>query len=191
MADQKVWHVLGQTIYLPPNQYKIAETGETKQSGSMCLGDILKGLDYLDFRINEEGPAPYPVNMPVEKATTSTFKWHQTEDGEFHLSAGANVPIAQAGGINVGAETEAAMKKSISRFFEVASLEAHYIQPRTPYVNRAMSDKYVVAWLDENKSLITKSWKFYMITGLLIARGKKSKKTDETRSSDISGGFNV
>lgn len=188
MADQKVWHVLRQTIYLPPKE-TVEQNQEIRQSGSICLGDILQDLDHLDQRINEDGPVPYPLNMPIYKPTTSKFKWSKTENGEWHLSAGVDVSVPQVPGLMIGADLKAAMKSSVGRFYDIERLEANFIQPRTPYLNAAMEDPCVEKWLQRHMSPLTKSWKFYMITGLLIARGKKTNKAVESNSSMASGGF--
>ncbi|KAJ8128124.1 hypothetical protein O1611_g5512 [Lasiodiplodia mahajangana] len=160
---------------------------EIKQTGPICLGHIIEDKAHLDFPLNRsEGPAWYPEDMPIEPFNYMQFKWTKTDKGEWHSSSGANVPLAATVGITARADVEAAMKKSLSTFWMIERLEAQYIQPTDTFVNRALKHPKI------EESIQGKlSWTVYMITGLLVARGKKSKKTEESQSVLGSAGLGV
>ncbi|KAI3342619.1 hypothetical protein F4824DRAFT_494417 [Ustulina deusta] len=187
MDDQKVWHTLSQAMYRPPANLVNEETQEIKQTGPICLGHIIEDKEHLDFPLNRsDGPAWYPTDMPIEPANYMQFKWTKKDNGEWHSSLGANIPLSNTLAIAARANVEAAMKQSLSTFWMIERLEAQYIQPTDTFVNRAMEHPKVKQFANERYS-----WKFYMITGLLLAKGKKTKKTEESNSGSGSAGLSV
>lgn len=183
----KCWFVLRQTHYPPPS-YFIDENGQTQQTGSLCLGDFVPDLKGLDFRVNETGPALLPVDIPVYKTTSESFHWEMINENEWSLSASLGAPIADLFGLTMGADLGPEFRKALSRHTESEGLEARIIQPTRSYIESALSAPEVSHWI-EQKTFGT--WRLFMITGLMILRGKKSTESTEDHGTSLSGGPNV
>lgn len=111
------------------------------------------------------------------------FNWEQQQNRENGGNLGASAPIAAAAGITVGANVQAAFKRSLANYEEYKALDTYIVQPTQSYVNTCMN----TAPLNDLKG----GWlhtSVFMITGLCVARLGTSKRT-ETDGVDV--GFNV
>ncbi|KAK7993443.1 EF-hand [Apiospora arundinis] len=184
---EKCWFVLRQTQY-PPPAYHINGKGQTEQTGALCLGDLIPTLKKLDFRINETGPPTLPVSIPVHTTSSENFRWEMTKENEWSLSASLGVPIAALFGLTVGAELSPEFKKALSRHTESEGLEAKIIQPTPSYIESALSTPEVAHWIEQKKLRVRE---LFMITGIMVLKGKKSREITQTQGNRVSGGPNV
>lgn len=182
---EKCWFPLRQTHYPPP----VTEMGPqgTTQSGAICLGDLISDLKHLDQRINETGQVLLPATMPIFNTKLSGFKWRNDNNTGLGFSGAVSAPITSAVGLTAGGELNLALKKSAATFDEVEFLEVAIIQPRRDFIDSYLALDEPSRWIEENKSLLG-SWKIFMVTGITIARGRKSRKSEASRQQEVSGG---
>lgn len=189
----KCWFVLRQIHYPPPTTEHM-EDGREFQPGTnpLCLGDIIPSLQHLDHRINQSGPEPYPFDMLVQRTDSGRLQWITRDDGTSTLGGSFEAPaLAALTGVTLGFDIGVALEKSVSRHYDIESLETMIIQPRGAYLDRSLSHNDVTNWIKEKSALRLGSWEAFMITGIIIAHGKKAYRLDESAGPSISGGVNV
>lgn len=180
----KCWFVLKQTHYPPPVLPK-SGVGSVKGSGPICLGHLIPDLKHLDNVINRHGPLDIPSDMPIYPTKAWDLTWGVDETTGFGVSGNAGVPIAAAAGLTLKLGAGVTFKKTIKNFWEFKSLETFIFQPTSEYVEDSIEDEEVVAY-HEKRSFLNSSTVF-MITGVIVARGAKTK-TSDIRKQDIHGG---
>ncbi|PMD52483.1 uncharacterized protein K444DRAFT_619940 [Hyaloscypha bicolor E] len=183
----KCWFVLKQTHYPPPAIPKNG-IGHVSGSGPICLGHLIPDLQHLDNVINRHGPLDVPPDMPIypTKARELTFEINKTQGVEF--SANTGVPIAAAAGLTIKLDAGLAFKQTVRNFWEFTSLDTFIFQPTGAYVEDSIEDNETRAYLA--KLGLFQSSSIFMITGIIVARGAKSK-TSEVRTRDVHSGPGV
>jgi hypothetical protein len=183
----KCWFVLKQTHYPPPVIPKNG-TGRVSRSGPICLGHLIPDLKHLDNVINRHGPLDIPPDMPIYPTKAWDLTWELSKSGGVDVFGEAGVPVATAAGITVKLDARVAFKRTIKNFSEFASLDTFIFQPTSEYVEDSVEDDEVAAYL-EKRGLFGSST-IFMITGVIVARGAKTK-TSEVRKRDVHGGSGV
>jgi hypothetical protein len=181
----KCWFVLQQTHYPPP---VIPKNGTGTLSGPICLGHLIPGLKHLDNVINRHGPLAIPPDMPIYPTKAWDLKREINKSGGAGFSGNAGVPIAAAAGLMIKLDAGVAFQKTIRNFWEFESLETFIIQPTNEYVEDSVGDEEVSAYL--RKRGFFNSSTLFMITGIIIARGAKTK-VSKVRKRDFHGGPGV
>lgn len=116
--------------------------------------------------------------MPIYKRTTQEFLRNTEGGGELAVSAGANVPIAAAIGVDVNLSTEKTFQRSVSKSWKFAALDTFIVQVTPAYVEDSMDAPEVIQYRRRHELLgITRS--VFMITGLMVARGAKSSSLEQ------------
>ncbi|KAI0534304.1 hypothetical protein GGR58DRAFT_505460 [Xylaria digitata] len=184
----KCWFVLQQTHYPPPTTEYI-DGGKTKQSGAICLGDMITSLDALDYRLNENGPEPLPLDMPIYRTSSGNFKWELGKTRDRELRVLLTAPMAALLGVDIGAELETILRKSTTKSYLIEALECEIIQPRRAYIDSALAIGHVRSLVNKKTNLF--GWKLYMVTGMIIAKGRKSQEIVDSREISLSGGPDV
>jgi hypothetical protein len=183
----KCWFVLKQTHYPPPVIPKNG-TGRMKGRGPICLGHLIPDLQHLDNVINRHGPLDIPPDMPIYPTKAWDLTWEINNSDGVDVSATIGVPIAAAAGLTLKLDAGVAFKRTIKNFWEFASLDTFIFQPTDEYVEDSVEDDEVAAYLEKLGPF--RSSKVFMITGVIVARGAKTK-TSNVRSREAHGGPNV
>lgn len=169
MTD-KCWFVLRHQHYPPP---KFPINGAGTVEGPICPGHLIPDLQHLDNVINTKGPEEFPPDMPIHKRTTQEFLRSTESGGDLTVSAGANVPVVAAIGVDINLSTEKTFQKSVSNSWRFAALDTFIVQVTPAYIEDSLDAPEVIQYTRKHKLLgITRS--LFMITGLMIARGAKS-----------------
>ncbi|RYP44077.1 hypothetical protein DL768_009422 [Monosporascus sp. mg162] len=187
-AMDKCWFVLRQTHY-PPPQEEDDGNGATRQSGALCLGHFIEDLKHLDQVINVAGPEPFPLDMPVYRTQPRQFKWEVNKDLGFEASVTAKVPVAAIASVNSKAEVGIALQRSVQRYWEIEQLDTMILQPTRSYINHCLASEPIVEHLKRKK--LAGGWSLFMITGLMIARGKVTGGGAESHDKNLHAGAGV
>jgi len=171
----KVWFILGQTDYPPPEGGK----------GIIQLGHFVPDLERRDQPINKNAE---PVSVTVYPSRLEGLEWEVERDHYIGGSADALVPIPQTAGlVSIGGEVGGIFKKSVSNFWQFEALDKLIIDPPDDYIEtRIKEDKLVKAYIEKNTRF--NSWSIFMITGLAIARGASGTR-EEKVGGDVHGGL--
>ncbi len=155
------WFVLKQSHYSPPKDGQ----------GPIQLGHMVPDLKDLNFVINQKtGPLPLPRGMVVYESPLEDVKWEARKDNGVALYGQAEIPIAPALGIiSAGGHAGFSSKSSVTTSWKLKTLNRMYIQPTTAYIEDSLEDPAVRSYIEKNQFL--KTWKLFMITGLIVARG--------------------
>jgi hypothetical protein len=125
--------------------------------------------------------------MPIYRTTKHSLSFTDTTGPDISLSATAQIPTGTIPGVNVGGDVGLVFKRSVSRFWEFEKLETFIIRPTKPYVKDSLDDGGgpVSKYLDRHRVLAGKSgsWTLYMISGIVIARGAKSGKIEDSKET--------
>jgi hypothetical protein len=78
-----------------------------------------------------------------------------------------------------------AFKRKIKNYWEFDSLDTFIFQPTSAYIEDSVDDDEVAAYLEKLGPF--RSSRIFMVTGLIIARGAKSKTSDVSRR-EVHGG---
>jgi hypothetical protein len=183
----KCWFVLKQTHYPPPVIPKNG-TGRVSESGPICLGHLIPDLKHLDNIINRHGPLDISPDMPIYPTKALELTWEVNKSSGVNIFGGAGVPVAAAAGMTIKLDARVAFKRTIKNFWEFASLDTFIFQPTSEYVEDSVEDDDVAAYLE--KRGLFRPPTLFMITGIIVARGTKSK-TLEVRKRHIHGGLGV
>jgi hypothetical protein len=81
-----------------------------------------------------------------------------------------------------------AFQRTVENFWEFESLDTFIIQPTSEYVEDSVEDEEVSTYLQ--KRGLFRSSSLFMITGIIVARGAKTKAS-EVRKRDVHGGLGV
>lgn len=181
----KCWFVLPQTHYPPPQEDE--ENG--KQTGPICLGHFIQDLEHLDQVINESGPEPFSLEMPIYRTQPIGFEWENNREGGIDLSVSADAPVAAGAGVTAKASMGFALKKTVRDYWQFDQLDTMVVQPSRAYINRCLATPQIAEFLQQKKLLST--WSIYIITGLKIVRGSSTRQTSYGRERGLRGGTGV
>lgn len=181
----KCWFVLRQSHYPPPRNQD-CEDGSVKQSGPLCLGHFVSDLKHLDQVINSDGPVHIPLEVPMFETQAANFEWESTKEKGLDFSANASVPVAAAAGLTAKAELGVVFKRNVQRYWEFERLETSIIQPNRSYIASCLASAPLAEFVGKRPTALP--WSLYMITGLIIARGKSNSRTVEGRENELSSG---
>lgn len=182
MASDKCWFVLRHTHYPPPT---FPENGVGKSEGPICLGHLIPDLKHLDNVINRNGPPEYPPDMPVYATKTRSFNWQSTQAYGVDMSATGGVPIAAVAGMVANGSASLAFQRSTSNFSEFGSLDTFVVQASPAYIEDTLEGKDAIEYVRKHTTL--RAWSLFMITGIIVARGGRTVKS-ESRKKGIGGG---
>lgn len=157
-----------------------------KQFGPLCLGHFIQDLKHLDQVINSDAPVQIPFDVPIFETRATNFEWEHVREKGFDISANAGVPIAMAAGATAKAELSVAFKQNVQRHWEIERLDTSIIQPSRRHITSCLASASVADFL--GKKVKGMPWSVYMITGLIIARGKNSSRVAEGRETEVSCG---
>lgn len=180
----KCWFVLRQTSFWPPPRITHDRSGQTVQQGVLCLGDLVTDLGSLS-RIDESGRTPLHADVPVFQARSGPIDWTANNSKSRSLSAALGLPIAALLGATVGAELGPEVEKSLARHADAEAMEAAIIRPTRSYIESVLSTPDVQEWI-ANKTF--GRWALYMVTGMMILKGKKSLSAKAHSHKTIKGG---
>ncbi|KAH8878800.1 hypothetical protein GQ53DRAFT_789686 [Thozetella sp. PMI_491] len=186
---EKCWFVLHQTHY-PAPEYAHQSMAHGAAEGPILLGHLLPSPKAVDQVINLEGITPFPRDMRVWATAAVDFRLSRSKEQGINVSSKAGVPIAAAAGITVNGEAGAVFRRMMGDSWAIDRLDRQIVQPTLTYLEQCRTSPQVAAWIEKNKTL--GSWKAYMVTGLIIARGAKSERKD-TKENEmrIGGGVDV
>jgi hypothetical protein len=172
----KCWFVLKQTHYPPPVIPKNG-TGKVGGSGPICPGHLIPDLKHLDNVINRHGPLDIPLDMPIYPTKAWDLTW------EVNKSHGVDIS-----GVAIKLDARVAFTRTIKNFWEFVSLDTFIFQPTSEYVEDSVEDDEVAAYLKRRGFLGSST--IFMITGVIVARGAKTK-TSEVRKRNVHAGSGV
>lgn len=181
---EKCWFVLRQTHY-PAPEYKFPGMAFGEAEGPLRLGHFISSPKAIDGVINAGGIVPFPRGMRIWCTKAVDFRFsHKTEKG-IELSGKAGAPIAAAAGVTINAEAGVVFKRTMGEGWIIDRLETQIVQPTLSYIEQCHQSSEVSAWVQKNKTL--GAWKMYMISGLMIARGAKKERSQETEIGEETG----
>ncbi|KAI8724180.1 hypothetical protein NCS52_00275700 [Fusarium sp. LHS14.1] len=149
----KVWFKLRHTHNPAPDEKTLGTSTET---GPILLGQFIPDLNHLDQVINRGGIKSFPGEMKVWHSRTIKFKWDASQSTQADAFVSAWAPAVAAAGLDIQATASGAFRKSVENYSEFESLDC-YISEKT-----------------------LGTWKLFMITGIMIARGAKTSNREET-----------
>jgi hypothetical protein len=126
--------------------------------------------------------------MPIYHTEAWDLTWEVNKSEGMNISGNAGVPIAAAAGLTIKLDAGAAFQGTVKNFWEFESLDTFIVQPTGEYVEDSVEDKEVSTYLQKRGLFGSSS--LFMITGIKIARGAKTKAS-EVRKGDIHGGLAV
>ncbi|KAF3182647.1 hypothetical protein TWF788_005961 [Orbilia oligospora] len=183
---ENCWFVLKQTHYPAPNADSMRKG---KPTGPISLGHIIRDLKHLDQVINAESIKPFTRAMQIWETRMVDFKWNQAEEQATAVGAGITIPIVAAAGLAVGAHAGFAFRQSVKNYWEFEHLDRYIVQPTSSYVNDCLETEEIAQYVEEVQKL--GYWSFFMITGLIVARGGGKSTTTEASGHEVSAGVNV
>ncbi|KAK7916873.1 hypothetical protein PG985_010481 [Apiospora marii] len=182
---EKCWFVLRQRHY-PAPVYTHPGMAFGAADGPLRLGHFIAGPKQLDQVINPEDVTPFPRDMRIWATETAQFRLSR-KDGRVHDNgAGADVPVAAAVGVTVGAEAGLVFRKMMGEEWEIERLDTQIVQPTRAYLERCSQSAQLADWVERHKLL--GSWKVYMISGIIVARGARFGRNDSNEVGVNVGG---
>lgn len=122
--------------------------------------------------------------MPLYKRTTLDFSRSTKGGREFAVSAGADIPVAAAIGVDVNLSTETTFRRSVSNAWRFSALDTFIVQVTPAYVEDSMDSPEVLEYRKRHEVLgISRS--IFMITGLMVARGVKSSSLEQRTTGGV------
>lgn len=171
---EKVWFKLRHTHNPAPDATTLGTANET---GSILLGHFIPDLNHLDQVINRGSIKPFPGDMQIWPSQTIKFKWNASRFKQIDASGYANAPAAAAAGLEIQATASVVFRQSVENFAEFESLECYIVNPVKSYINGYLENGPVADYVKPEKTLGT--WKLFIITGIMIARGAKTSDKEE------------
>ncbi|EHK17751.1 uncharacterized protein TRIVIDRAFT_160754 [Trichoderma virens Gv29-8] len=175
----KCWFVLRQTHY-PAPEYKHPGMAFGAAEGPICLGHFIPSPKQIDSVINSDSITPFPRSMRIWPTTAVDFRLSNNTTKGVQASAGVSAPIAAATGMTANAEAGVVFRKMMGDTWAIDRLDTQIVQPTMAYLEQCRSSAQIAAWVEKNKLL--GSWKIYMISGLIIARGAKYERKEGTEA---------
>lgn len=188
--DEKCWYILRQQIYSPPTPPPSGSVG-VPWKGSICLGHIISGPKGLDHVENGQDLIPFGADMPVYRSQELIVDVESKEQVSFYTSVGAAGPTG-AFPVDLSVDSAAVFKKTVENHSHFESLDTYFVQPTNKYVREMLETSSIKAYVEKlrKKHLGFDSWKFYMISGMKIARGA-SQTSKETEEKGANSGISV
>ncbi|KAK6337070.1 hypothetical protein TWF718_009856 [Orbilia javanica] len=183
---ENCWFVLKQTHYPAPD---VDSMRKGKPTGPISLGHVIRDLKHLDQVINAEYVEPFTRAMQIHQTKMQNFQWNHTEEGERALEASVGVPVPPAPGLTVNASIGFAFRKSVKNYWEFEHLDRYIVQPTQPYLNECLESEEVSKYVERSQKF--GFWSFFMITGLIIARGGGKNTAAEAQAHEVSAGVNL
>ncbi|KAH7312625.1 hypothetical protein B0I35DRAFT_59731 [Stachybotrys elegans] len=175
----KCWFVLKQRHICPPTDHE--ENGQVKQSGPICLGHFLSDLGSMDYMLNQSGPNPFPLDMPIYR-TREALTWYRKKGINYELSNELSAPIAALAGITVEAGGGVSRKNMHEVSVHIPDVETMTINPTRSYIGRCLEEESISEHV--HKRNINLKWSVFIVTGLKVIRGGfKGESTDEKEHS--------
>ncbi|KAH8747719.1 hypothetical protein F5883DRAFT_436985 [Diaporthe sp. PMI_573] len=180
----KCWFRLRQTYYPAPDAESLGKKLEAKNEGSMLPGHFIPTLNGLHKILNRGNIIDFPGDMRVWRTKTIKFKWNNSTSSDFGGSVSGDIPIAAASGLTVQASIDAAFRSSVQNYVEFDSLDCYIVDPVKAYITLCVAEGTPVGdHIKEEKGKgIFNTWKVFMITGILIARGAKTGSKEHAES---------
>ncbi|RSL82941.1 hypothetical protein CDV31_016890 [Fusarium ambrosium] len=183
----KVWFKLRHTHNPAPD---VTTLGTSAETGPILLGQFIPDLNHLDQVINRGGIRPFPGDMKVWPSQTIKFKWENSRSTQADASGSARAPGAAAAGVDIQTTASGAFRQSVENYSEFESLDCYIVNPVKSYINEYLAEGSVADHVKSEKTL--GSWKLFMITGIMIARGAKtSNKEGLHREGHVKSGLSV
>lgn len=170
----KVWFKLRHTHNPAPDEKTLGTSTET---GPILLGQFIPDLNHLDQVINRGGIRPFPGDMKVWHSQTIKFTWDDSRSRQANALGSATVPVAAAAGLDIQATASGAFQQSVENYSEFDSLDCYIVNPVKSYINEYLTEGSVADYVKSEKTLGT--WKLFMITGIMIARGAKTRNKEK------------
>ncbi|KAL2692429.1 hypothetical protein Neosp_002838 [[Neocosmospora] mangrovei] len=170
----KVWFKLRHTHNPAPDEETLGTSTET---GPVLLGQFIPDLNHLDQVINRGDIKPFPGEMKVWHSQTIKFKWDVSRSTQADASASARASAVAAAGLDIQASASGVFRKSVENYSEFESLDCYIVNPVKSYVNEYLAGGSVADHVKSEKALGT--WKLFMITGIMIARGANTSNKEE------------
>jgi hypothetical protein len=124
--------------------------------------------------------------MPIYPTKAWDLTWEVNKSHGVDISGEAGVPVAA--GLAIKLDARVAFTRTIKNFWEFVSLDTFIFQPTSEYVEDSVEDDEVAAYLKRRGFLGSST--IFMITGVIVARGAKTK-TSEVRKRNVHAGSGV
>lgn len=171
----KCWFILRQTHYTAP-VYASPSMAFGKAEGPLRLGHVLPGPRSVDNIINTGRILDFHKDMRITKKNTVNFRYSRQAEQATEANAEGGFPIAAATGVTVNVDASAMFRQMMGDTWQIDRLETQIMQPTLAYIERCRTSTEVASWIATHKTLGT--WKLYIITGLMIARGATNGRTE-------------
>ncbi|KAH7202856.1 uncharacterized protein BKA55DRAFT_531398 [Fusarium redolens] len=172
----KVWFKLRHSHNPAPD---VSTLGTNQETGPVLLGHFIPDLNHLDQVINRGGIKVFPGEMKVWLTRTINFRWDSSKSHDVNACVSATAPAAVAAGADVQSSASAAFRGSVENFAEFEALDCFIVDPVKSYIDNYLAEGPVADHITSHKLLGT--WKLFMITGIMIARGAKTSDKDQLR----------
>ncbi|RSM08194.1 hypothetical protein CEP52_004868 [Fusarium oligoseptatum] len=170
----KVWFKLRHTHNPAPD---VKTLGTSTETGPILLGQFIPDLNHLDQVINRGDIRPFPGDMQVWPSQTIKFKWENSRSTQADASGSARAPGVAAAGLDIQATASGAFRQSVENYSEFESLDCYIVNPVRSYINECLAEGLVADHVKSEKTMGT--WRLFMITGIMIARGAKTSNEEE------------
>ncbi len=177
------WFNLKQAHYLAP-EYVHESMAFGEAEGDLLLGHFLPGPRAIDNVINQGGVAPFPKNMRIRSQTVAHFRYVRNSERTIEGGAGGGGPVGPGVPVEVTVDAGTMFRRHMGESWTIERLESQIVQPTPAYFALCRRSAELAAWIAKHKTL--GAWTVYMITGLMIARGAKTEKTDGSEQ-DVHG----
>ncbi|KAK8074299.1 hypothetical protein PG994_005198 [Apiospora phragmitis] len=172
---EKCWFVLRQRHY-PAPVYTAPGKAFGDAEGPIRLGHFVAGPKRLDQVLNPDAVTPFPRDMRIWVTETAQFRLSRREGRVHDNTVGADAPVAAAAGLTVDAEAGVVFRRLMGEEWEIDRLETQIVQPTSAYLEQCSRSEHLASWVERHKLLGT--WKVYMISGIIVARGAKFGRND-------------
>jgi hypothetical protein len=183
---EKCWFILRQTHYAAP-EYKYPGMAYGEAEGPVRLGHFIPSPKEIDQVINSDGITPFPRDMKIWATTAVNLRFSNKTEKDIETSAKGGAPIIAAAGMTIKAEAGLVFQRIMGNTWAIDRLDTQIVQPTMAYLEECRESTQVAEWVEKKKVLGT--WKVYMVSGLMIARGAKNerKETSETEERGSGG----
>lgn len=159
--------------------YPAPTVTEGEPTGPLRLGHLLPGPRSTGNIINRSRIERFHDDMNPWNYPINNFKFSIQPERTSDSSVGLNVPLAEAAGTLVKADTGAFFRHATGTSWNIEQLAVSFVDPTDSYKNDVAESNEVKEWVRANQSVLG-AWELYVITGLMIARGAQSESTRST-----------
>ncbi|KAG4280592.1 hypothetical protein FPRO06_11925 [Fusarium proliferatum] len=175
---ESVWFKLKHTHYTAPDVATLGTEG--RETGPILLGHFIPDLNHLDQVINQGCIKAFPDDMEVWPSKTIEFQWEDSQSNQAGVSGSMTVPTDTTAGIGGNTSAQVAFQQSVENFAKFKSLDCYIVNPVNHYINDCIKQSALADHIKTEKRFGT--WKVYMITGIMIARGAKTSHKEESHA---------